>query len=163
LVAEVEGLPLALVLLAERLRRLSSLSVSELRLELAEPELGAKAVQIAHAELMAKQGLVASQLSSWRTLAPEAMELARLLSLTLSPPIPREQIQRCESPGQRWHDALADRVGANLLDRLAGEPVRYALQLARGDDQAATAGGSGQCPGPSAATLWPRARASAFC
>ncbi|MEB3155880.1 MAG: tetratricopeptide repeat protein [Cyanobacteriota bacterium] len=127
LVADVEGLPLALVLLAGRLRRVSTLSVSELRLELAEPELGAKAFQNAHADLIAERGLVASLLSSWRTLAPEAMELARLLSLTLSAPIPRELIQGCEAPGQRWHDALADLLGANLLDRLAGEPARYAL------------------------------------
>ncbi|MFN9955143.1 MAG: NB-ARC domain-containing protein, partial [bacterium] len=90
LVAEVEGLPLALVLLAAHLERVPVLRVSELRDELARMELGARAFQEAHADLLAEKGLVASLLTSWRTLSPEAMELARLLSLTLSAPIPWE-------------------------------------------------------------------------
>jgi predicted negative regulator of RcsB-dependent stress response len=133
LVADVEGLPLALVLLAAHLQRVPVLQVSQLREDLARPELGAEAFQQAHADLLAEKGLVASLLTSWRPLSPQARLLAQLLSLTLSAPIPWELIQRCEpaeastAPGQFWYAALADLLGANLLDRLAGERQRYAL------------------------------------
>ena len=133
LVADVEGLPLALVLLAGRLRRVPALSLEALRRDLARPELGAEAFSQANAELLAERSLVATLLASWATLSDEGRELARLLSLTLAAPIPWELIERCdlasplESTGQRWHNALADLLGANLLDRLDGERDFYHL------------------------------------
>jgi hypothetical protein len=120
LVADVEGLPLAL-------------SLAALRRDLARPELGAEAFSQANAELLAERSLVATLLASWATLSDEGRELARLLSLTLAAPIPWELIERCdlasplESTGQRWHNALADLLGANLLDRLDGERDFYHL------------------------------------
>ena len=132
-VADVEGLPLALVLLAAHLQRVPVLRVSQLREDLTRPELGAEAFQQAHADLLAEKGLVASRLTSWRPRSPEARLLAQWLSLSLSAPIPWELIQRCEpahssnAPGQFWYTALADLLGANRLDRLAGDGERYAL------------------------------------
>jgi hypothetical protein len=120
LVADVEGLPLAL-------------SLAALRRDLARPELGAEAFSQANAELLAERSLVATLLANWATLSDEGRELARLLSLTLAAPIPWELIERCdlasplESTGQRWHSALADLLGANLLDRLDGERDFYHL------------------------------------
>ncbi|MFN6338479.1 MAG: tetratricopeptide repeat protein [Cyanobacteriota bacterium] len=133
LVAAVEGLPLALVLLGGRLRRVPALSVAALRRDLARPELGAEAFGQAHADVLAEQGLVATLLASWATLTDEGRELARLLSLTLAAPIPWELIERCEPPdpafaqGRFWDNALADLVGANLLDQLDREADSYHL------------------------------------
>ena len=122
LVADVEGLPLALVLLGGRLRRVPTLSVKGLRQDLARPDLGAEAFSQTHAELLAEKGLITALLSSWKTLSADGKDLARLLSLTLAGPIPWELVDRCSliglesGLGQEWHNALADLVGANLLD-----------------------------------------------
>jgi hypothetical protein len=80
-----------------------------------------------------EQGLVATLLSSWNTLAPEAQELARLLSLTRSAPIPWELIEHCAPPNtpqndnRYWHDALEDLESATLLERLESERPLYGL------------------------------------
>ena len=96
LVEQVGRLPLALVLLGGRLKRVPTLTVAGLLEDLRQMSLAAKAFTDAQAALLDEQGLVAALLSSWRILGWEAMELARLLSLTLPAPIPWEMIQPCE-------------------------------------------------------------------
>jgi predicted negative regulator of RcsB-dependent stress response/energy-coupling factor transporter ATP-binding protein EcfA2 len=133
LVNDVDGLPLALILLAGRLRLVPSLSVSALRRDLARPNLEAAAFQAAHADLLAEQGVVATLLASWQSLPEQSKELARLLSLTLRGPIPWELIHQCTPPeapepaDAYWHQALAGLVGANLLDRLDSMGQIYGL------------------------------------
>ncbi|MFM9047142.1 MAG: NB-ARC domain-containing protein, partial [Cyanobium sp.] len=136
LLEEVGRLPLALVLLGGRLDRLLSLKVSDLRQELAHSALQAKAFTQQNADFQGEQGLVATLLTSWATLSPETMELARLLSLTLPAPIPWQLIEPCAPAGppttpqphtRHWDDALSELVGANLLDALTGDSPRYAL------------------------------------
>ncbi|MFN9646395.1 MAG: NB-ARC domain-containing protein, partial [Cyanobacteriota bacterium] len=130
LVEEVGCLPLALVLLGGRLERLPTLSVTDLRQELAGSTVEAKAFAKQNADFQGEQGLVATLLTSWAVLGAEAQELARLLSLTLPAPIPWELIARCAPAGppttpqtnnRHWDDALAELVGANLLDGLEGD------------------------------------------
>ena len=133
LVEQVGRLPLALVLLGGRLQRVPTLTVTGLREDLSQSALAAQAFSDKHAAFLDEQGLVATLLSSWRTLGQEAMELARLLSLTLPAPIPWELIQHCKPPAtgqlssQGWDDALAELLGVNLLDSLAAERTLYAL------------------------------------
>jgi len=136
LVEEVGRLPLALVLLGGRLERLPNLSVADLRQDLAGSTVEAKAFAKQNADFQGEQGLVATLLTSWATLGGEAMDLARLLSLTLPAPIPWELIERCAPSGpptspqpdnRHWDDALAELVGANLLDALEGDRPLYAL------------------------------------
>jgi predicted negative regulator of RcsB-dependent stress response len=136
LVEEVGRLPLALVLLGGRLQRVSILSVSDLRKDLAQSALHAKAFSENHASFLDEQGVMATLLSSWNTLAPEAQELARLLSLTLPAPIPWELIERSVPSGppatpqpvnRYWEDALGELVGSNLLDAQDADRPLYAL------------------------------------
>ncbi|MFM7514098.1 MAG: NB-ARC domain-containing protein, partial [Cyanobium sp.] len=133
LVEDVDGLPLALILLAGRLRMVPSLSVSALRRDLARPNLEAAAFRAEHAELLAEQGVVATLLASWQSLSEEAHELARLLSFTLPGPIPWQLIQVCTPPEAPepadvfWHQALAALVSANLLDRLDSMGQAYGV------------------------------------
>jgi hypothetical protein len=125
LVEQVGRLPLALVLLGGRLQRVPTLTVTSLRKDLSESALAAKAFSDQHAAFLDEQGLIATLLVSWRTLGQEAMELARLLSLTLPAPIPWELIQHCEPPatgqltGQGWDDALAELLGRYLSGKLS--------------------------------------------
>jgi len=133
LVRDVDGLPLALILLAGRLRMVPSLSVEALRKDLARPNLEASTFRSEHADLLAEQGVIVTLLASWQTLPEEAQELALLLSLTLPGPIPWELITPCipaeavEPVDQHWHQALAALVGANLLDRLDARGQLYGL------------------------------------
>ncbi|MFM8276491.1 MAG: hypothetical protein ACKN89_05790, partial [Cyanobium sp.] len=133
LVEQVGRLPLALVLLGGRLQRVPTLTVTGLREDLFQSALAAKAFSDQNAAFLGEQGLIATLLSSWSTLGLDAMELARLLSLTLPAPIPWELIQHCEPlatgqlTGQGWDDALAELREANLLDSLEAERTLYAL------------------------------------
>ncbi|MFN9629578.1 MAG: NB-ARC domain-containing protein, partial [Cyanobacteriota bacterium] len=136
LVEDVGRLPLALVLLGGRLDRVPSLTLGVLRKDLARSTLEAKAFAKDNADFQGEQGLVAILLTSWAVLGSEAMELARLLSLTLPAPIPWELIECCVPSGppsspqtidRHWEDALAELVGANLLDALDGDRPLYAL------------------------------------
>jgi tetratricopeptide (TPR) repeat protein len=136
LVDAVDGLPLALVLLAGRLRRVPTLRVSELLEELLRHALRTGAFQEKSAKALAEPGIEATLRTSWDPLGSEAMELARLLSLTLPAPIPWELIERCAPYGhpttpqpvnRHWEDALAELVGANLLDALDGDHPLYGL------------------------------------
>jgi tetratricopeptide (TPR) repeat protein len=136
LVEDVGRLSLAVVLLGGRLQRVPSLTVSDLRKDLAHFALDAQAFSDKHASFLDEQGVVATLLSSWNILAPEAQELARLLSLTLPAPIPWELIERCvpsdppaapQLVNRYWEDGLAELAGANLLDALDGDHPIYAL------------------------------------
>jgi predicted negative regulator of RcsB-dependent stress response len=136
LVEAVDGLPLALVLLGARLKRVPTLSTGDLLEDLAQAQLEAAAFSNDHAELLMEPGMVATMLTSWHTVRPKAQELARLLSLTLPAPIPWELIERCVPSGppntpqpvnRYWEDALAELVGANLLDAQDADRPLYAL------------------------------------
>ena len=133
LVENVGRLPLALVLLGGRLDRVPSLKVADLRQDLAGFALQASAFTEKNAAFLGEQGMVATLMNSWDALGPKGMELARLLSLTLAAPIPWELIESCSPPESeevvsgQWEDALAELVGANLLESLTGERPLYAL------------------------------------
>ena len=133
LVEAVGRLPLALVLLAGRLQRVPTLRVAELLEDLSKHALRCGAFQEKSAMALAEIGMEATLHTSWDPLGPEAMELARLLSLTLQAPIPWELISRCvppepaQSEGRPWEEGLAELVGANLLEGLEGDLPLYGL------------------------------------
>jgi tetratricopeptide (TPR) repeat protein len=132
LVKAVGGLPLALVLLGGRLRRLPTLKASDLLEELSKSALEAKALSKTHADLLGERGLVETLLGSWRTMGPQARELAKLLSLILPAPIPWELIQRCNPPSTPsakswdWQDAVGELAEGNLLES-EGERILITL------------------------------------
>jgi len=95
LCAEVGDLPLALVLLGARSAGRPDLRVSQLLQDLRAKGADAKALQQAHPELGAHQGVVESLLISWEPLSGRTKSLALLFTVMAPAVIPWELVERC--------------------------------------------------------------------
>jgi tetratricopeptide (TPR) repeat protein len=123
LCSEVGDLPLALVLLGARLAERPDLRLEQLLADLQAKGAAAKALQQAHPELGAKQGVVKALLISWEPLTDPAKSLLLLLSVMAPALIPWELVEACRLPeleleeGSAFGDQQAELLRAQFLER----------------------------------------------